>query len=337
MARRSHAVTFANFNCRFGSRLALLDMWDEIVWPAFSNPEPRYTRSYGTFYLLDPELIRIGDEVFVSGRFVRDTTLERELILEDGVLKSSKAELEAAFSARFILRLSTHTLVWVAESRHAPSIASFHATIGKSLGQHWKNYIEHLLWEKYPNHKRTERGEIRAALMEKFPMPVLDIVPYPSEQSVAGFLSKISVLTEVTYRVVDPNPHYDGAETGAILLGLKQNLAARRATLKLNDPDGLDQEAAAQQIVELNGSGIIETQVKGKGPHGENITGDSESMQVKVQVDPLPDDTIEATDILKNTLEEQEQAGVLKVGKVTDHVRNALERIIQNHFATEPQ
>lgn len=337
MAKNTQTVSFANFNCRFGSKFALLDLWDEIVWPAFLKAEPRVTKSHGTFYLLNVELVRTKEDAFVTGRFVRDATLSRELVLDNGVLRPSRAELEAAFVARFMLRLSTHTLVWVAETKQAPSISSFHATISKSLGHQWKQFIERLLWEEHPNHKRTERGQLRAELGKRYPMPILDIVAYPSEQSVASFLSTMKVLNEVTYRVVDPNPHYVGAQTGEVILGMKQYLAAKRASVRLSDPEGLDQESAAQQIADLNSSGVIEAQVRGVGPNGEKITGNSETMQVKVQVPPVPADALEAMKIMNGALEEQEKAGVLKVGKITEHARKIIARIFQTYFAPQSQ
>lgn len=331
MSKPTQTVAFANFNLRFGPKLALVDLWQEIVYPAFKHPLVRETKA-ANFHITDVELLHLDKDLFIVGRFVKDTRITREQIFKDGELISAIAQLDAAFSSRFVLKLSTHSLIWAPETRLAPSLASFHATIAKSLGYYWKKHLENTLRIEYPSHKRTERKVLRAKLMERFPPPVLDIVAYPSERSVSDFLSTIALLTEVTYRIVDPNPHYDGADTSAMLLGMKQSITAKTASLRFNDADGLDKEVAAEQIADLTGTGIVDTRVRGKGVHGEDITGDAETMQVKVHVDQLPESNIETAKILNDALDTQQQSGAFKLGTVTDHVRAAIAGFILSHF-----
>jgi hypothetical protein len=332
MKKNSQTISFANFNLRFGDELAMLDLWNEIVSPAFTNPSPRPT-SIGTFYIIDTEVIPVEDDLVLVGRLVKDTTLSREQILVDGELVPSRAVIDAAFASRFALRLSTHSLVWAPETKSPPSLSAFQATVMKSINTHWKRHMEETITRENPNANRIERSHLRAGMMKRFPPPVLDIIPYPNKQSASDFLKKVELLTEVRYRVVDPNPHYDGAGMAKSLLEMKKKLDAGNAIVRFGDPKGLDHDSAAEQIAELSGTGIITAHVKGKGHHGEDVSGDLEEMQVKVHTAPLPSENAQAAAVMNKALKDQEEYGAFKLGVITDNVRRIIANI-RRTFAT---
>ena len=323
MKKSSQTISFANFNLRFGTKLAMLDLWGEVVFPAFTNSSPRPTAS-GTFYITDTDVVPVDDDLVLVGRLVKDTTLSREQVFINGELIPSRAAIDAAFTSRFALRLSTHSLIWAPETRFAPSISAFQATVMKSIQKHWKLHMEQTMKSENPSMKRSERIPLRAEMLKRFPPPVLDIVPYPNKQSAADFLAKVELLTEVRYRVVDPNPHYDGEGMAKSLLEMKQSLVAGSASVRFGDPKGLNHDSAAEQIAQLSSTGIITAQVKGKGPHGEDVSGDLEEMQVKVHTDPLPSENAAAAIAMNQALKNQEEYGAFKVGVITDNVRGII-------------
>lgn len=49
-------VEFSNFTCKFGEDLVLLDMFEQTVWPAFSDTDNKRTSRDSQYFFLDVEL-----------------------------------------------------------------------------------------------------------------------------------------------------------------------------------------------------------------------------------------------------------------------------------------
>ena len=72
-------LEFANFTCKFGDRLKLLDLFSEVVFPAFK--EGSFTRSLrGTdYFFLDTKLLTVRnhtkntEDIVLAGRLVKNT------------------------------------------------------------------------------------------------------------------------------------------------------------------------------------------------------------------------------------------------------------------------
>src|SRR4051812_9872249 len=85
MNMRQGEAVFANFICTFGDKEFLLDYLAEIVIPSLT--EKQQTREWGTtkYYLLDggTEILQIDgiDRPILFGRFVKDTILKRDQVL----------------------------------------------------------------------------------------------------------------------------------------------------------------------------------------------------------------------------------------------------------------
>ena len=136
-------MQYANFVLKFGEQ-ELLDEF-EIVSRAFLHDVR--VRSYGKthFHFLEPKLKLLDQtdpmSLAIFGRFVKDTVLERDQVLDGGLLRQSHDELRSSPSSYFVLMLASHRLVFLPETRFAPTLAQFAATTRKFLLDAHKDFI----------------------------------------------------------------------------------------------------------------------------------------------------------------------------------------------------
>ena len=89
MSNKSLSMEMGNLICRFGREKVLLDMADEIVLPCFFDEQlvRSYSKTSYFFHEVSPVLLNNDASesvVGIAGRFIKDTTLEREQIFEEG-------------------------------------------------------------------------------------------------------------------------------------------------------------------------------------------------------------------------------------------------------------
>jgi len=89
MADKSLNMEMGNLICRFGDKKVLLDLAEEVVLPAFiDNSLVRsYDKTSYFFYDVSPVVLLNNQHeqvIGIAGRFIKDTTLEREQIFENG-------------------------------------------------------------------------------------------------------------------------------------------------------------------------------------------------------------------------------------------------------------
>src|SRR5476651_65737 len=138
MSTFSQKLNLANFTCTFGDKFLLLDMFEQIVLPAFQGGHNR-THGNACYFLLDVKLIKYGDEeLVIAGRLIKDTTVERDQFIDGGSLVKDRQVLKSAPSSFFALILSNHKLLYVRENSGAPPISAFEATITKFFNDCYK-------------------------------------------------------------------------------------------------------------------------------------------------------------------------------------------------------
>ena len=146
MTNNKRTVQFANFICLFGE-LEMLDLCDEVVIPAFTNEQNRRSFKDTSYFFHEVELITIEEkgkpsEPAIAGKFVKNTTLQREQIYQDGNLIKNIRKLPSAPSSFFVLILRDHKLLFLPEVSGAPSVESFRSTTEKFLKQSHTSFIQ---------------------------------------------------------------------------------------------------------------------------------------------------------------------------------------------------
>lgn len=331
------SMLIANFTCRFGDKKVLLDMFDEIVRPAFFDSPPR---KYGknAFFLFDLALIDVADkgsapEPVLAGNFVRDLALTRSHILRDTELVPSPGEMESATSARFVLVLSSHTLLYVPETPHAPPLTMFRSTMHYHLVQAWAKYLKAEVKRRRKERKGIKAGDILTELLKEFPRPELDIVELPSTISISDFLARFKKINRVEFKINDTNHSTSFKPLIEQLRAEKQATGSKGITIIETSPTNTSE--LGKQLEEVTKDGNIEAKVNGKGHSGEIIKGTNENFRLSIPLDGIPKKMKAFVESVFSTFSQLKAEKEIVVHRATGLATNKLEDIAKSASKTD--
>ena len=289
----------ANLICRFGENKVMLDMLNEIVLPAFTDKT--LIRSYDkTSYLFyDVELVVLDDKesvLGVAGRFIKDTILRRDQILDDqkGLIQDTQ-DMRTSPSAFFLLILNNHRLLYVKESADAPLLDSFRSTFQKFLRTKHKAYIDSL----YEKHKQAREDDAtlppvtKGELWKETPMPTVELVPLASKETLTSFVNKYEVLKSVEVQLRDTNSEIDNAPFFERVRHEKDAIGSTKTSVKHTNAEGLDKAVAIEQLSVAAPQGNYLIRFDGLDDSGDRLRGNNDDFKIKT---PLKDlgDTLES-------------------------------------------
>lgn len=282
------SLNIANFTCVFGENKVLLDLFQEIVYPAFFESSPReYAKNM--FYLFDLKFENIEEnEPIIAGRFVRDTNLTRSHILLDNKLVQNSDQIESATSARFVLILSSHTLLYVPETPKAPPLAMFQSTMQHHLKKSWASYIKaESRRQRKANPKGPKIRDIYLKLAEEIPPPELNLIELPSSISIKEFLERFKQIDQVEYRINDTNHSLDFMPMINELREQKKDTGSSSIILIERKPTNI--ETLTTQLNDATRAGNVDTKIAGKGINGEKISGSNEEFKLSIPLGVVPE------------------------------------------------
>lgn len=190
MRRKDFNLELGNFICRFGSKKVLLDLANEVIIPAFTDSS--LSRGYGktTYFFHDVKLVSIPNKakkpiLGIIGQFIMNTTLEREQIFREGEgLVKDSSSIKSSPSSIFLLILHNHRLLYVKETKYAPSKETFGHTALNFIRNKHSLFITKLYDEK----KDSDNPITKKHLLTKYPRPSLEIIPLTSEDGIEAFV-----------------------------------------------------------------------------------------------------------------------------------------------------
>lgn len=285
-----HSMAIANFTCRFGDKKVLLDLFHEIIYPAFFDSPPR-SYAKNSFYLFDLEFLDVGrgkfSEPVIAGQFVRDMGLTRSHVLRNNKLIPDKNSMESATSARFVLILSSHTLLYVADTPHAPPLGLFRSTIQHHLTASWKKFIKA---ESKKQRKANKNGEtlreIALKLAKEVPPPELNLIELPSSISIQQFLAKFKEIDRVEYKINDTNHSIDFSPFISSLRDQKNVTESKQIVVVESKPK--NRSALTQQLDAITRDGNVDAKISGKATTGGKISGSNENFKMSAPLTEVP-------------------------------------------------
>lgn len=281
MSKRECPIEMGNFVCKFGSQ-NLLDYFGEVVYPAFFDTE--LIRKYGEtkYFFEQVKLITIDERVLLVGRFIKDMVLEREQIYKPSQgLVEDRGELQSSPSAIFVLILDVHRLIYLKETKFAPTLDNFKSTIESFIKNKHKKYIDMLADESKAEGKRKTKKQL---LSEHFP-PSLEIIPLTSVRSVEDFVRQYEVLSSVTYKFSDRNDEQDNEGFFRAVQRQKDEVGSESTTIKHSSSEGLDKEAVIGEVQAATAQGNQRVVMVGKDSSGNTLRGDNNDFQLKTTVE----------------------------------------------------
>jgi hypothetical protein len=242
-------------------------------------------------FLFNLQLNDLGDgsnpEPIIAGRFVRDTDLTRSHVLVDDKLVPNPGAMESATCARFILILSSHTLLYVPETPYAPSLGTFRSTMQFHLSKAWAKYIK---GEARRRRKSDPRGptirEITLALMKEVPRPELNLHELPGDVSIRDLFEKFKKITRVEYRVDDTNHSSDFLPLIKQLRSEKHATDSEKIIIVESNPKNIS--ALSKQLHGALRDGNVNTIVTGNAINGGKISGTNEEFRLLVPLANVP-------------------------------------------------
>lgn len=336
MPKKEMNMELGNFICRFGGSKVLIDLIDEIVLPAFLDKE--LIRTYGktSFFFYDVELVNITKSknrpvLGIVGRIIKDTTLEREQIYEEGrgLIKDSTA-IRSSPSAIFLLILNNHRLIYLKETRDAPSKETFGQTILNFIRNKHKKFID----DKYEElNQNSEQEKItKKDLKNEYPHPSLEIVALTSDESIENFVKKYDLLKTIEIKFSDRNDETDNDPFFEQLQNKKDAIGSQTSTLKHHNKDGLAKDEAIKEIQDAAEQGNQIINLTGIDSEGDKLRGNNEKFQLKKTVDGLTGNIAEDAPKLYASFVSLVNDGIIKVAGDTDKVTTKLQAMLGRYF-----
>lgn len=327
MSKFSQKLNLANFTCRFGEKLVMLDLFDEVVAPAFTDAKQRRTFGDTAFSLLDPSLVKFADgELAFAGRLVKDTIVEREQIMVEGKIKKDYARLESAPTSFFVLLLSNHKLLYVKETKNAPAISQFEATMSLFVGAKYKEWIRGV----YDDLDAKGKRETWKKLFERFPPPQLEITPMSTESSVSAYVEKFRTINSVEVRVLATNHELDNSPIFGEMRDIREEIQADQVLLRTHKAgeDGLDKGGVAKLISAQAEEGNAKITLKGKGINGDKLTAMNDSFNVAFEINQLPAAVLSAASRAYEKIKSQIGLGTITVKEAGQTAKKRIAQLV---------
>lgn len=281
-----HKVEFANLVIKFGDE----DMLDhpEIIFPVFMRDT--LVRGYGgtTYHFMDQQFLSYENDasLYITGRFVKSQKLQREQYIEGGALKRDSAVLDTAPSAIFLLDLLTHRIAYAHETRFAPSLEQFRATVQRFA------IIVHNQEAKRSKKERNESGHAITweQMRLEYPAPSVNLTPLPNDLKVEQAIEQFRLIKRLKLTLIDRNSEYTnaGEDAGNFRKRLTFLAPVRAVTEVVGGKDGLVKQEAKAFIHETAEAGYEQIVVKGVSEEGQSLTITNEDMKLVERVELSP-------------------------------------------------
>lgn len=282
---RQNEVIFANFTLRFGNAIndkVFLDLATEIVFPAFYDKN--LIRPYGDktsyfFHGVSLKQLEDGndDSWAVYGQFVKNTVISREQIFKDGEgIVHNRAELDSAPSAFFSLILSNHRLIYYAETRDAPELNAFKATVLQFVRKKYNDYID-----KLHNEGLGNKNHLRTI----YKSPTLEVVPLTGKEDISIFIDRYKTLRKIEFNIIIPNDEINAKEMFQNMTGTSLRLDSTKTQFIMQNRGGLDTKNAKEEITEATQTGNLTVRVSGIDHQNQQLVGNNDEFKISTFLD----------------------------------------------------
>jgi len=338
MPEKQLNMEMGNLICRFGPKLALLDMLDEIVLPAFFDNTRIRVYGQTSYFFYDVNLVKLPSLskepiIGIAGRFIKDTTVQREQIFEEGkgLIKDSET-MRSSPSALFLLILNYHRLIYVKETRDAPPKETFRSTLLNFFMNIHRSFLKKVRRENRIQHKKNPEIPIVTSLelLEKYPPPTLELIPLTSEDSIEDFINKYNVLRSIEIVFSDRNSEFDNNPFFEQLQRRKDLLGSKKSIIRHGNAEGLNKDVAIEEVADATAQGNQMVKLDGLDAEGDILKGNNEKFQLRKSINELSTKPDEAAKQLYESFINLVQAGLIKLPNISaegiENIRKLLSR-----------
>ena len=289
---KSRDIEFGNLICKFGDN-DLLDFYEEVVRPAFFDNKLK--RKYATtgYFFRDVELVSLGEingdlVVGIAGVFVYDTSLKRTQYFdsEANEIVHSVHSIKSSPTAKFLLILNNHRLVYYRDVPNSPSLNQFRATFEYFLKKKNSAYISSLYDISLSAAKeagKTRANPTKAQLIEMYPMPKVTLNPLTCSDEIGAFVNRFSVINDIKIIFTKTNSEQDNKGLFAGIQSTQIFVGSEKSELRHHSTEGLSIDASKSHIIAASEQGNQFVSLTGKDKVGNALKGNNEDFQLKVK------------------------------------------------------
>lgn len=244
---KKHEIEFANFILRFGQNNFFVDLFEQIVFPAFTDNKLVRDTGEAQFFFRNVSLHNFGDDnnpiVALVGRHIKNTILQREQFFdeESNQVIPDRRSIDSSPSAVFVIILNHHRLMYYGETKNSPSLNSFEATLKKFIRGTYNNFVNEL-------YEQNETQYTKKFLRDEY-FPSLDIVSLTRERSIEDFINQYGLLRRVEIDLLTPNQEIDNNEFFRQARLKKEEAQSKKtAIVHSNSNEGLSLGGITRQI-----------------------------------------------------------------------------------------
>jgi len=267
MATIQKNLDMVNFVCKFGD-FDLLDLFYEVVTPAFFNETHKRTFRGSDYYFRNVELVDFGKDplgdgnlLAITGKFIKNTIISREQFENDkGEIVIDPKGLASAPSSLFVLMLNSHRLLFVHETKDAPNIHNLKSTIISFLRSELNKYSSSL------------EEEEKAKFTAKYAYPTITIMPLSTEKDIIEHLEQFEKIKKVKITLNDRNSEFDASKMFNTLHHVSKEMNASASLEFKNFKEGLDKVETPKEVAEALRQDNQTVMVQGVTHDGENLT-----------------------------------------------------------------
>lgn len=333
----SKNIEMANLICRFGDKV-MLDHFEEIVKPAFFNEDLKRTYGQADYFFSDVNFIHLDTDdgtptIGICGRFIKDGTLTREQIFEEGKIVKSHGSMRSSPSAIFLLILNNHRLVYVKETTDGPNKDAFRSTLLAFLKHQYKSTIRSKkasIDEEFST--REERRHHKDKLLRDYESPSLNVIALTSPDSIQNFIARYELLRQIKITFSSTNDENPMNKFFTQFKHNKEAIESEKSTLIHQAKSGLDKSVAVDQINSATEQGINSVALSGIDESGDTLVGNNEKFQLKKPIDDLNGKPEEAAEQLYKAFSELVESGIVKVEKIKTKTAQKISSIFDRYF-----
>ncbi len=338
-------LEFANFHLTFGDNLRLLDLFEDVVIPAFLDEA--FERKYGTttYRFLDVRLVNVTDggvEIpAIFGRLLKDMVIYRPQVMENGQLVEQEVSLPSAETSLFLLLLDTHRLLYLQETQFAPGLRAFRTSALQALQPRLSSFVNQIYGEFKSEGTSNSLESISAlegrnpqkftkkAIRELLGAPLLEVVPLGTEASLEGFLQRFSLLQRVQVDVIKTNDELNNDALFAQVKLQGESFGTKTPQVVHENSDGLIKAHVQTALAQPISQGTVAASFRGKDESLNLLKGDASEFAVRMPVKNLPGigDMIGRAKRMFSMFSAQRQSGALIVPEASDAVKEKLVEI----------
>lgn len=296
-------MELANFVCKFREK-NLLDYVDYFADAMRSQGVRKWGSTTYLFQGVEFKQIASDGEIFTVcfGRIIKQMVLRREQILVRGVLKAAPGQLDTAPSSLFAIVLENHRLLYTPETQYAPNVHEFAHAVKSIVRNHIRRAEQAF---------REERRALKTAgiPVEKIPQeewaakfPSVDVraTPIASNDSIAAFLGRFSVLKTLQITLLETNHEVDYEKMWGGIRDAGNSVGSKSTEVMFkNKTAGLNAETAQQQISGVANQGNHEVNLSGTDRRGAMLKGNNEHMRFRTVINVTKDIAADAATMVE--------------------------------------